>query len=125
MLPDLHGPRRVLARSRRVCLPSRITDQLNWVKGDCVVRVTATPEREGELWIERARRPRKPSPHRDPRRARPLDAQGQVTLPAPLMLQVGLSEQEPWVYFTPDAARGGVRVIPAALVRVGVGAVAS
>jgi bifunctional DNA-binding transcriptional regulator/antitoxin component of YhaV-PrlF toxin-antitoxin module len=125
MTPDLHGPRRVLARSRRVCLPSRITDQLTWTKGDCVVRVTAAPGRKGELWIERVPRPRKPSPDRDPGRARPLDAQGQVTLPAPLMLQVGLSEQEPWVYFAADASRVGVRVIPAALVRVGVGAVAS
>ena len=122
MHPDLHGPRRVLARSRRVCLPSRITDHLDWVKGDCVVRVTAASGREGELWIERAPRPRNPRPGRDPARARPLDAQGQVTLPAPLMLRVGLTEQQPWVYFAADTSGAGVRVIPAALVRVGVGA---
>lgn len=49
---------------------------------------------------------------RDPGRPRRLDGQGQVTLPAVLMEQVGLGREQPWVYFATDKRRNAVRIIP-------------
>lgn len=111
MFLGLHGPRQVVAKTRRVCLPSAITDELGWVKGGSWVRVRTSSSAQ-ELVVEAADQQPTSRRDRDPDRPRPLDHQGQVTLPAPLMSQVGLSPSEPWVYFARAGRRRAVRIIP-------------
>lgn len=112
MYPGLNGPRRVVASTRRVCLPSAITDGLGWSKGACSVTVKVPARRLDELLVELSDSSEDASRSRDPSRARRLDEQGQVTLPASLMRQVGLGGDQPWVYFASDRRRKAVRIIP-------------
>lgn len=74
--------------------------------------VKVPARRLDELWIELADPSKDTSRSRDPGRARRLDAQGQVTLPATLMQQVGLGADQPWVYFAAEKRRKAVRIIP-------------
>ena len=45
-------------------------------------------------------------------RPRPFDRQGQVTLPVGLMMELGLGDEQPWVYFARALRPRGVRIIP-------------
>ena len=106
----LHGPRRIAADTRRVCLPTAITKELGWRKGALAVTVRRHRSR-AELLVEACPREelrRELSSHRP----RPFDRQGQVTLPVGLMTELGLGDEQPWVYFARALRPRGVRIIP-------------
>ncbi len=113
----MHGPRAVLPNERRVCLPKKLAAPLGLVPGK-FVRVAMSREHDGELFVSVAPAPKRELRTHDPRRPRRLTAPAQLSLPAVLLDQVGVTREEPWVYFAPAEGRRGLRVIPAARVEM-------
>lgn len=108
----LYGPRPVHPHARRVCIPKSLAVEFGMSAGSHV-RVELSSRSDSELAIRPASPPTAAQGRRDIRRPRLVNAGGQVTLPASLLEQVGVSPQHPLVFFVADDTRAEVRIIPA------------
>ena len=111
----MHGPRAVVPNERRVCLPKKLAVPLGLLPGE-FASVQLSPEHDGELLVSVTDTPTMSFKARDLRRPRRLTALAQLSLPSALLDQVGVTKEEPWVYFAPAEDGRGLRVIPAARV---------
>lgn len=107
--------------ARRVCLPKQLAAPLGLVPGERAL-VRLSPWRDGELVVTVADKGARTGSRRDPDRPRLVTARSQVSLPSVLLEMVGVTAQNPWVYFAPEDLGLGVRVIPAVRVRAQVSA---
>lgn len=109
---ELHGPRAVIPSVRRVCLPKKLAAPLGLVAGE-YADVRLAPKHSGELLVTAAGSPSTHQGARDPHRPRRLTALAQLSVPAVLLDAVGVTPEEPWVYFAPTEDGQGLRMIPA------------
>lgn len=98
-----------------MCLPKKLAAPLGLTPG-AYAQVSLSPVHDGELVVTAAEAPKRQRRTHDPRRPRRLTALAQLSLPAALLSEVGVTKDEPWVYFAPTDDNRAVRVIPAALV---------
>jgi antitoxin component of MazEF toxin-antitoxin module len=112
---EMHGPRAVIPSVRRVCLPKKLAKPLGLTPGE-FARVGVSPHHDGELVVSAAPAPEQLRRSRDPHRARRVTALAQLSLPAALLDAVGVTQQDPWVYFAASDDGRALRVIPAARV---------
>lgn len=112
---DLHGPRAVQHVARRVCVPKALAAPLGLLPGR-YASVRLSNRHEGELVVSVADAPVGAWGRQDPKRPRMVTPAAQFSLPSVLLNQVGVTRENPWVYFAPDEDGHAVRVIPAARV---------
>ena len=108
----LYGPRPVHLKARRVCLPKPLAERLQ-LRAGTHARIGLSPWRRGELLVEPAKAHVAGLGRRDPDRPRLITAHCQLSLPAALMLQIGVSRSQPLVYFAAEDRALALRVIPA------------
>ena len=108
----VHGPRAVVLNERRVCPPKKLAVPLGLLPGEFAY-VRLSPVHDGELLISVCHSPAADFRARDHRRPRQLTASAQISLPSALLDHVGVTKEEPWVYFAATEDGYGLRVIPA------------
>lgn len=105
------GPRKITLSVRRLRLPADLARPIDLVEGRWA-KLSVQATHPLELLVEPAPTPRRTRPVRDSDRARLINHHGQVTLPAEMMVTVGIDESRPLVYLAVSDDGRGIRVVP-------------